>query len=298
MISDREPMDDDDEFDDTCEEPLEEEVSTLTINDAINRGAYKANLHLMVQVSMTDTFGTNNDTPELIANPMSLHPVTRDYDSMWPHFAWLPINIIKTLEAITQYAWMPFDSILCTWHKSPNLALNIMHHNEPVATNTIKSDMPAIDGGEKYAQIFIGMKTLIMDVYPMKTLAQFPGTLMDNITAQGAPTKLVSNHAQVKISKCIQEILQTMYIGPWQSEPHYQHQNLAEWWYQDLKRMVNMVLDCTDTPVYCWLLCLMYVSFILNNCLSKNIGSTPLQQCTGTTNDYRLGGSQQVNSIK
>ena len=49
--------------------------------------------------------------------------------------------------------------------------------------------------------------------------------------------------------------------------------------------MVNTVLDHTGAPTYCWLLCLMYVSFILNNCFSKNIGSTPLQQCTGTTND-------------
>ena len=49
--------------------------------------------------------------------------------------------------------------------------------------------------------------------------------------------------------------------------------------------MVNTVLDHTGAPVYCWLLCLMYVSFILNNCFSDNIGSTPLQQCTGTTND-------------
>ena len=152
-----------------------------------------------------------------------------------------------------------------------------MHHNEPVATNTIESDMPAIDGGEKYAQIFVGAKTLIMDVYPMKTLAQFLGTLMDNITAQGAPMKLVSDHAQDEISKCVQEILWTMYIRAWQSEPHYQHQNPAEWQYQDLKRMVNTILDHIGAPTYCWLLCLMYVSFILNNCFSKNIGSTPLQ---------------------
>ena len=48
--------------------------------------------------------------------------------------------------------------------------------NEPVATNMIESDTPAIDGGEKYAQILIGTKTLIMNVYCMKTSAQFPGT--------------------------------------------------------------------------------------------------------------------------
>ena len=87
------------------------------------------------------------------------------------------------------------------------------------------------------------------------------------------------------LGQLLQEILWTMYIGAWQSEPCYQHQNPAEWQYQDLKRMVNTILDCTAAPAYCWLLCLMYVSYVLNNCYSENIGSTPLQWCTGMTND-------------
>ena len=82
MTSDGEPMDDDDEFEDTYKEPLEDEVSTMTMDEAVDRGVYKANLHQMVQVSMMDTFDTDDDTPELIANPKSLHPVARDYDSM------------------------------------------------------------------------------------------------------------------------------------------------------------------------------------------------------------------------
>ena len=55
----------------------------------------------------------------------------------------------------------------------------------------IESDTPAIDSGEKYAQIFVGTMTLVTDVYPMKTLAQFLSILMDNITKKGAPAKLV-----------------------------------------------------------------------------------------------------------
>ena len=106
-------MDDDDDFKDAYEEPLEEEASTMTVDDAIDREVYKANLHQMVQVSMMDTFDTDGDTPELIANPKSLHPVARDYDSMRPHFAWLPMTVImKTFKAMTQDARMPFNSIL------------------------------------------------------------------------------------------------------------------------------------------------------------------------------------------
>ena len=71
----------------------------------------------------------------------------------------------------------------------------------------IQSNIPAIDGGETYAQIFVGTQGLITDVYGMKSLAQFPGTLSDNITEHGALTKLINDHAQVEISKCVQEIL-------------------------------------------------------------------------------------------
>jgi len=63
------------------------------------------------------------------------------------------------------------------------------------------SHTPAIDGGETWAQLFVGLKSLLSDAYGMKTLANFSSTLMDNITQCGAPTKLISNRAQVKISK-------------------------------------------------------------------------------------------------
>ena len=131
---------------------------------------------------------------------------------------------------------MPFNTILkkqC--FKSPNPALNVMHCNEPIGTDTIQSDTPANDGGEMYAHIFVGTKTLLTDIYGMKSLAQVPGMLGNNITQCGAPMKLISNSAQVEISKCVQEILWTLYIPSWQSEPHHQHQNPAECHYQDVK---------------------------------------------------------------
>jgi len=46
-----------------------------------------------------------------------------------------------------------------------------MLQNKPIATNTIYSDTPTIDGGEIYAQIFVGTKTLLTDIYGMKSSA-------------------------------------------------------------------------------------------------------------------------------
>jgi len=53
-------------------------------------------------------------------------------------------------------------------------------------------------------------------------------TLEDQIWEQGALAKLISDHARVKISNQVKEILCAYCIADWQSEPHHQHQNYAE----------------------------------------------------------------------
>ena len=97
-----------------------------------------------------------------------------------------------------------------------------------MATDTVYSDTPAIDGGEKIAQIFVGTRSLITDVYGIKSEKQFINTLLDNIRERGAPTKLISDRAQVKISAKVTDLLRSLMIGSWQSEPYQQQQNPAE----------------------------------------------------------------------
>jgi hypothetical protein len=96
---------------------------------------------------------------------------------------------------------MPLNTVLRKCFKSPNPAVNVRRRDEPIATDTIQSDVPAIDGGEKYAQIFVGTKSLVTDVHGMKSPAQFPGILTDEIITRGAPTKLISDSARVETSK-------------------------------------------------------------------------------------------------
>jgi hypothetical protein len=79
--------------------------------------------------------------------------------------------------------------------------------DEPVATNTIYSDTLVIDCGVTSAQLFVGTKTHTADVYPIKSNKRFVNTLLDNITQHGAPTKLISNRAQVEISEHVKQIL-------------------------------------------------------------------------------------------
>ena len=101
-------------------------------------------------------------------------------------------------------------------------------------------------------------------------------------------SKLVSDRAQVEISKKVQDILKHYTIGDWQSEPHQQHQNAAEHHYQDAKQIANTLLDCTGAPLSLWFLALTYACLILNYTANASIGharTIPIQVLTGVTPD-------------
>jgi hypothetical protein len=197
----------------------------------------------------------------------------------------LPVDAIKkTFKHTTQLARMPMSTILNKRYKSPNHALNVHPHDEPVATDTIYSDTPAIDCGITSAQLFVGTKTHTADVYPIKSDKQFVNMLLDNITQRGAPTKLISDRAQVEISERFKQVLRPLHISTWQSEPHQQHQNNAERQYQNIKRLCNTILDRSGALAYTWL-CLMYVCFLLNNTWCEAIEDISIRMSTGSTND-------------
>ena len=47
--------------------------------------------------------------------------------------------------------------------------------------------------------------------------------------------------------------------------------------------LCNTILDRSGAPAYTWLLCLMYVCFLLNNTWCESIGDVPIRLSTGST---------------
>ena len=212
-----------------------------------------------------------------------------DFTQLRPLFGWLSPDIIKkTFMHTTQYARLPTGTTLKRTFKSPHPALNVTRRNEPAACDIVYADVPAIDDGSIAAVIFVGTDTQVTDVYGIKSDKQFINTLEDNITQRGAPHKLISDSAQVIIGNKVQDILRTLCIDSWQSEPYQQHQNAAERRYQTIKRAANRVLDRSGAPDYTWLLCLQYVCFLLNHTYNDNIQGVPLQHLTGDTPDISV----------
>ena len=187
-----------------------------------------------------------------LRNPRLRTPKPPDYEALRSFFLDAPASVVKhTFNATTQFACTNLGSLMKKHFKSPFPACNVARRNEPVATDTVYSDVPAIDGGQTAAQLFVGRNTLVTDAYGMTSDKQFVNTLEDNIRKQGAMDKLISDSAQVEVGKRVKDILRALVIDDWQSEPHYQHQNFAERCYSTIKPMVNKLLDRTGAPVYC-----------------------------------------------
>jgi hypothetical protein len=139
----------------------EHDDTDVDIEAATDRCVFQANAHCYVCSTNADP---DADTHPSHHGPRKVSEAPCDYDALHPRFAWLPTDIIKkTFEVTTQYAQMPLNTVLRKCFKSPNPAVNIQRCDELVAMDTIQSDVPAIDGGEKYAQIFVGTKSLVTD---------------------------------------------------------------------------------------------------------------------------------------
>lgn len=217
------------------------------------------------------------------------HHISRpppDYDALAQYFGWLPTNIIKqTLAHTTQWYRTPASTIYKILRKSPFPAYNIPRRNEDVATDTIFSDVPAIDNGSTMAQMYVGTTTHVRDAYGMKREREFANTLEDCVRERGAMNRLLSDRASVEISERVKNFLRFLIIGAWQSEPHMQHQNPYERSWQTVKHRVNVLLDRSGAPPYTWFLCLTYVLYLLNNTYNDTISAIPLSALTGSTTD-------------
>ena len=115
--------------------------------------------------------------------PVEVKKSKVDYKKYQPYFLHVPAcKIKKTFRQSTQYATnvMAGRNIRQTI-KSLFPAHNVHRRNEPVATDTIFAETPAVDGGETMAQFYCSRKSLVIDIYSMGSSKEFVNTLLDNI---------------------------------------------------------------------------------------------------------------------
>ena len=135
------------------------------------------------------------------------NPAEEAWTSLRPYFGWqwlskIPTRLSHGLEILSLN--MIFLKKL---FKSRNPVFNILRRNEPVSTDTVLSDTPAINDGSSMAQFFVGKDTLVCDAYGIKSQKQFINTLYDNIKTRGAMDTIITDGGKYEISKKVADLL-------------------------------------------------------------------------------------------
>ena len=122
-----------------------------------------------------------------MSNQYAVNNATPDYEKFRPYFGWVNVDSVQNnMEQSTQWGVSIPNRFPIKRHlKSRNPALKVPRRHEPVATDTVFSDTPAVVSGVKQVQVFVGRDTLVADAYPMKSGKQFVNTLEDNIRRRG-----------------------------------------------------------------------------------------------------------------
>ena len=97
---------------------------------------------------------------------------------------------------------------------------------------------------------------------------------------------IITNGDRYEISKKVADLLRSLFIKQYESEPYQQHENKAEQHYGVVKRYINTLMNLTGAPAHCWLLCLVYVCALLNVTAAPALdGITTIQALIGQVPD-------------
>ena len=104
------------------------------------------------------------------------------------------------------------------------------------------------------------------DVYPMRSHYHLVDPFENNI---------INDSIQIEIPKQDMDVPRTCTISNWTSEPYYQNLNLIEWKYRTIKLWTKNVMNESDVSSNYWLLCIIYVCYLLNHIVYSNNPQIP-----------------------
>ena len=209
-----------------------------------------------------------------------------DWTWMRECLAWKPLEVVKkTFEHTTQLAKNVLRLPMRQHFKSRFPGLNRRRLNETYSTDTLFASIPSI-GGQTCAQIFVGKQSQFTALYGMRSESSGVQALEDFIRFFGAPNMLLNDNSQMQTGNAWTEVCRMYNIAQATIEAHQAHMNPAERRIQEVKKTTNVLLDRTGSPDELWLLCAMYVVFLLNHLSHKILDyRTPLEVAFGETPD-------------
>ena len=247
-----------------------------------------ANLNNLLDAPPGDCGSHTEISSVFTANLHQSSPQEPDWNTQRPFLAWTsPSSIKDTFNVTTRHGTAPNTQDYIKNHFKPrNPVFSIPRCSEAVATDTIFSDITAVDDGSTMAQFFCGHDTLVCDAYGIKSTKQFINTLSDKIRKWGAMDTLISDGGKYDISKGVTDFLHSLFFQDYQSESYHQDQNKTENCFGPAKRYTNTVMNTSGCLACCWLLCLQYICVVLHHLASPtHQGICLVQALQGTTSD-------------
>ena len=141
-----------------------------------------------------------------------------DWERMRKYLGNVPAEMVQNpFKHTTQIGTLPSSSHLQRQFKSPNPALNLHRQNEADTTDQIFAKVPAMDGGEKSAHIFVSQDLKITDVYKSKdnSAEVFLGCFQDQVREGGVPTKFIADNCPMYRGWRVARYLRDLVVSIW-----------------------------------------------------------------------------------
>ena len=84
--------------------------------------------------------------------------------------------------------------------------------------------------------------------------------------------KLLGDLVKTEISNEVMDILRAFQMSNWHSELYQWNQNSTDWRYRTIESWTNTIMNRSGATAYCWLLCLIYVCYLLNHIACAALG--------------------------
>ena len=247
-----------------------------------------ANLNTLLEAPPRDCGSDTEISSVFSANLHQSSPQEPDWNTQRPFLAWTsPSSIKEIFNVTTRHETAPNTQDYIKHHFKPrNPVFSIPRCSEDVATDTIFSNTPDVDDCSTMTQFFYGHDTFTCGTYGIKSTKQFINTLSANTRKWGAMITLNSDGGTYDISKGVTDLLHSLFIQDFKSEPYHQHQNKVKNCFGHAKHYPKTVMNTSGCPACSWLFCLQCICVVLNYLASIPLqGICPVQALQGTTPD-------------
>ena len=142
-------------------------------------------------LSAEELMGRNESFDSLTYVVKASHKLKKDHlEDIEPYLGYQPLEVIRhTLENTTQLANSILQSPMKRHFQSRFPFLNRTRLQETVSTDTFYANCMGVTG-KTCAQVFYGVSSHVINIYGMKSKAQFPEVYKDFMREEGIPSIL------------------------------------------------------------------------------------------------------------